>query len=303
MRLRRNMNIIAILLSVVALWFVYRLGWFTRPAAWQVTTGWSRIPDSERTGSKLNEEFTLQWLGHSGFIVRWSGVTLLLDPNVATHCTVSHRIMRAPSASALDIDADAALISHAHYDHMNIDTLMSVKSLGATYVPDRSEIFFAEEQASRTKVKPIRVGEAVRVGPLEIIAVPAAHHGNRFHPLHSHYLAVGYIIRSPTRTLYYAGDTAAHNNFDFIRDQYHPHVAILPIGAYAPRIPLKWHHLTPEEAADVGQRLRVEKVVPCHFGTFTLSFDKPASALPRFARAAKAKGLAWVMPEFASEQP
>jgi L-ascorbate metabolism protein UlaG (beta-lactamase superfamily) len=295
------MMLLITFLVVLGSWAAWRLGWFTTPASWQETTGWKRIPAAERPQSPLDEEFELTWLGHAGFIVRWQGVTLLLDPNVSMRCTVSRRLMQPPPATALDIPVDAALISHAHYDHLNFDTLMKVRSFGTTLVPAGSETFFDEEQARHTRVRPVRLGESVRVGPLEIIPVPAAHHGNRFHPLHSHYLAVGYIIRSPTRTLYYSGDTAAHNNFEGLREQYHPHVAILPIGAYAPRIPLQWHHLNPEQAVEAAFRLGVEKVVPCHFGTFTLSLDFPASALPWFAHAAKARGLNWSMPQFATE--
>jgi L-ascorbate metabolism protein UlaG (beta-lactamase superfamily) len=281
---------------------LYLLGWFTPPQPWETSTGWNRLPVDQRPTQPLAEEFTLDWLGHSGFILRWAGQTILLDPNTSTRCTVSRRTMELPSTLAAVGRAEAVLISHAHYDHLNVDTLKRVPAMDSTAIPAGAEHYLAEAEA-HTHPRPVRVGDVLRVGPLEIIPVPAAHNGNRFHPLQSRIPAVGYIIRSPTRTLYYAGDTAFHNNFAALRDRYHPDVAILPIGAYAPRLPLKYHHLNPEEAVQAAQQLGVKTTVPCHFGTFTLSFDRPNAALPRFAAAAKKAGLKWVMPTIAVREP
>ena len=297
------MRIASVIIVLVAglLWAIYALGWCTKPAGWMDTTGWKRIPPLQQPPPAPPDEFELRWLGHAGLLVRWQGVTLLLDPNAALRCTVSRRVMRPPADVANIGPVDAVLISHAHYDHLNLDTLMKLPSIGFTAVPEGAEVYFDAAQAAHAHPRAVRRHEPFRVGALEIIPVPAAHNGNRFHPLRSRKPAVGYVIRSSTRTLYVAGDTARHNEFEEIRGRYHPDVAVLPIGAYLPRLPLKYHHLNPEEAVEVAVLLGVERVVPYHFGTFRLSLDHPASALPRFAAEAARRGVVWSMPVFAEE--
>ena len=296
----RGMVLLGIALLV---WLVYLLGWFTPPRRWEMATGWDRIPPAQRapffTDFAAEESFALDWLGHSGFVLRWAGQTILLDPNTSTRCTVSRRVLELPEDIARVVAVDAVLISHAHYDHLNVDTLKRVPTIGFTAIPAGAEIYLAES-AAHTHPRPVVAHEKITLGSLEIFPVPAAHNGNRFHPLKSKIPAVGYIIRSPTRTLYYAGDTSFALDFASIRDRYHPDLAILPIGAYSPRIPLKFHHLNPEEAVQAAHILGVKTTVPCHFGTFTLSFDRPSAALPRFAAAAQAAGLNWVMPALAT---
>jgi L-ascorbate metabolism protein UlaG (beta-lactamase superfamily) len=314
--IRRMTPVLALI--ALAAWLLYLLGWFTPPRRWETATGWDRIPypcvaargaattpdascssaSAKLTPAALDEEFTLDWLGHSGFVLRWAGQTILLDPNTSLRCTVSRRAMELPEDIARVGAVDAVLISHAHYDHLNVDTLKRVERIGFTTIPAGAEGYLMESSA-HTHPRAVVAHEKISLGPLEIFPVPAAHNGNRFHPLKSKIPAVGYIIRSPTRTLYYAGDTSFALDFASIRDRYHPDVAILPIGAYAPRIPLKFHHLNPEEAVQAAQILGAKTTIPCHFGTFTLSFDRPSSALPRFAAAAQAAGLSWVMPALA----
>ena len=290
--------ILPLLGLALALWLLYLLGWFTAPRRWEVATGWNRIPAGQHPVGGLDEEFHLDWLGHSGFVLRWAGQTILLDPNTSTRCTVSRRVLE-PSAPIGQVGpVDAVLISHAHYDHLNVDTLKQVPHIGFTALPAGAEGYLADT-AAHTRPRPVTAHEKITLGPLEIFPVPAAHNGNRFHPLKSRIPAVGYIIRSPTRTLYYAGDTSFALDFAALREQYHPDVAILPIGAYAPRLPLKFHHLNPEEAVQAAQILGVKTTIPCHFGTFTLSFDRPSAALPRFADAAQQAGLPWRMPALA----
>lgn len=289
--------LIAALLAL-ATGLLYLLGWFTPPRPWEIATGWNRMAAGRHPIGSLDEEFTLDWLGHSGFVLRWAGQTILLDPNTSARCTVSRRTMTLPADIAGVGRVDAVLISHAHYDHLNVDTLKRVPAIGFTAIPAGADGYLAES-AAHTHPRPVVAHEKITLGPLEIFPVPAAHNGNRFHPLKSKIPAVGYIIRSPTRTLYYAGDTSFALDFASIRDRYHPDLAILPIGAYSPRLPLKFHHLNPEEAVKTACMLGVTTTIPCHFGTFTLSFDRPYAALPRFAAAAQKAGLNWRMPVFA----
>jgi len=292
--------IILVCAAVVSLWL---LGWFSDRRSWEEATGWNRIPAAERPDESfvVEDEPLIRWLGHSGFVMRWHGVTLLLDPNLSDHCTVSKRIMDIPPALN-GIGPVHVLISHAHFDHLNQDTLVSIPELASIHIPDGSEVFLERINRDVTQVVPVKKGTTYEVGALRITPVRAAHNGNRFHPLRSQFDAVGYMIQSPEgTTLYYAGDTAYDNGWDELRETYRPDIAILPIGAYAPRIPLKYHHLNPEEAAKAASELGVKKVIPCHFGTFTLSFDRPSSALPLFAKAAKLKKLTWSMPVFFSD--
>ncbi|MCB1070977.1 MAG: MBL fold metallo-hydrolase [Kiritimatiellae bacterium] len=285
------------LLIVMAVWL---LGWFGKRQDWTITTGWNAIPAEYRPqpSKAMPDEPWIRWLGHSGFVIRWHGETLLLDPNLSDHCTVSKRIMNFPP-DLTALGPAHALISHAHFDHLNQDTLVGLPELTTILIPSGSEIFLDRIDTNATHIRPVVEGTSYQLGELRITPVAAAHNGNRFHPLRSQFDAVGYMIQSPQgTTLYYAGDTAYANPWSVLRETYHPDIAILPIGAYAPRIPLKFHHINPEEAVKAATELGVRKVIPCHFGTFTLSFDRPSAALPRFARAIQGKPLRWEMPQF-----
>ena len=275
-------------------------GALARPTDWRSATGWSEIPADRRPPaaplwSGGSDEPRLEWLGHSGFRIEWAGTTLLLDPNLSPRCTVSARRFEPPLAAHELGAIDAALISHAHFDHLDLPTLSGVPSLGSILLPRGSEHDLAGMRPS-TRIVPMAAGETRAVGGLEVTAVPAAHNGHRLHPLASRRPALGWIVRRGDDALYYAGDTGRRNDFDAIRREFRPRVAILPIGAYLPRYPMKYYHLSPEEAVDVAIELGVEAVVPCHFGTFTLALDHHAAALPRFAAAARARGVRWSMP-------
>jgi L-ascorbate metabolism protein UlaG (beta-lactamase superfamily) len=291
-------------LALPALLAAGRLGWLDEPRPWPQATGWERLPREQRPTS--THIFTprpgsppprLEWLGHSGFVLRWNGATVLIDPNVSGRCTVSRRLL-APRPDVAGIGPiDAVLISHAHFDHLDLPTLRSLPSLANLVVPEGAESYVDAAWWPDVAIHVVQPGVRLRIGPLEVHAVAAAHNGSRLHPLRSRRLAVGFVVRSGGQAIYYAGDTGARNDFDAIRERFRPQAAILPIGGYSPRWPLERYHLSPEQAVEVGRRLRVETVIPCHFGTYTLSLDRPEAALPRFAAAAAAEGVRWIMPQ------
>jgi L-ascorbate metabolism protein UlaG (beta-lactamase superfamily) len=203
-----------------------------------------------------------------------------------------------PAVPASELgEIDAVLISHAHFDHLDLPTLEALNGPLTIVVPAGSEDLLAAFSARGVRVRGMRPGERLRVGELELVAVAADHNGGRLHPLRSRRLAVGYVVRGPGGSIYYAGDTGRGAPFDAIAREHHPRAALLPIGAYAPAWPIGRYHLSPEQAAVVARRLGVEVVVPCHFGTFRLALDPPSEALPRFAAAARRADVRWILPE------
>jgi len=300
-------------------------GWGRAPEPWQQSTGWDRIDPALRPAAPRSrfvlggqgasatgepdgtgETIDLHWLGHSGFLLEWRGVRLLLDPNTSDHCTIAPRLMEP----AVDVGAlgpiDAVLVSHAHYDHLDLPTLAAVRDLRMIVVPAGSEEYVADLAPARgregAEIIGLEEGISAAVGPLTVTAVHARHNGNRHHPLASRHLAVGYVIHAGGESVYFAGDTGDGSHLDAIGAELHPRLAILPIGAFSPPVPIGLYHLSPEQAVSAGRRLGAEVVVPCHFGTFVLALDRATTALPRFARAANAAGLAWAMPELLTEE-
>ena len=287
--------LIAVLLVALVAW---QFDWLSGEQPWERATGWNRIPADQRAplATQLGERGPeIAWLGHAGFRLRWAGATILLDPNTSSHVTVARRALEQPAALGA---VDGVAISHAHFDHMNESTLRGIDARVPILVPAGSEAYLPD----RTTI-PLRLHESTRIGAVEVIAVPAAHNGSRFHPWKSEKMAVGYILKANGYTVYFAGDTSFANDFVGIRDRYRPDAAILPIGCFAPRFPFKIHHVSPEEAVAAAKILGVSVVVPCHFGTYRLTGDRPATALPRFARAAAESGVSWLMPVLWGQQP
>jgi L-ascorbate metabolism protein UlaG (beta-lactamase superfamily) len=293
------MALFSLLVLAAAAW---HFRWFRPASNWQEATGFALLPESMRPAAAPMGPAgpqSLHWLGHSGFLLSWAGQRLLVDPHAGDWVTFSRRAQRPPAPPATWGEIDAALITHAHRDHLHPATLAAVPRLRQVILPVGAEAYLPALPGSIPRL-PARAHQVIALGELDIIPVPAAHNGSRHHPWRGGPAALGYVIRRGGGALYHAGDTAFSLDFEAIRERYHPRWAVLPIGAFAPRFPLRIHHFSPEEAVQAGRRLGVESVWPCHFGTFTLSLDRPSTALPRFARAAQAAGLAWGLPPFLS---
>ena len=301
-RLVRAARIGAVVACGLALALGAWTGWFSKAQPWEVATGWRDIPERDRPQPEptplldaTRQDPVVRWLGHSGFLVEWQGTRLLLDPNTSAWCRIARRLLEPVDVTRLG-PVDAALISHAHYDHLDLPTLSRLRELHAIVLPAGSERYLDGPRFETIAKLPLLPGQAARIGALEVVAVPAAHHGSRYHPLPSRRLALGYVIRAGEHALYYAGDTGHDGPFAMVRERFHPELAILPIGAYQPAFPMRLYHLSPEDAVEAAQTLGVETVIPAHVGTFALALDRPAAALPRFAHSAREHGVRWVLP-------
>ena len=227
----------------------------------------------------VNGQVRITWIGHSTFIIQHRGRNILTDP-IFGNCqpVPSSRLRRfAPpgvASSALPEIHDV-LISHCHYDHLDAPT---IKALGAAphyWLPEGLSPWFHRRGIRRCRELAWWQSASLADG-LDIHCVPAQHFAARgpFDRNHTHWC--GWVLRSPERTIYFAGDTGYCPIFKEIGGRFAGFdVSMIPIGAYRPRWIMQPIHVDPYEAVQIHLDVRSRRSVPCHWGTFRLTDEPP----------------------------
>jgi N-acyl-phosphatidylethanolamine-hydrolysing phospholipase D len=235
---------------------------------------------------------TVTWVGHATLLVQMDHVTFLTDPIWSdTASPVSWLGPRRAVAPGLALDAlpplDFVLISHDHYDHLDLPTLTALARAHpqAVFVTPLGNGALLQE-AGIANVRELDWGARTDVAGVAVNCVPVQHWSARGIGDERRRLWGGFAVIGKTRSFFFGGDTgyspdfadagAAFGRFD---------LAALPIGAYAPTAMMRPFHMDPEEAVRAGRDLRAERLVPMHYGTFDLS-DEPFDEPPRRFRAA-----------------
>lgn len=222
----------------------------------------------------------ITWIGHSTVLIELDGVRLLTDPLLRNR--VAHLRRVVPVEADAGSNADAVLISHLHYDHLDLPSLRRLDRSRLLVVPRGARPLVAK-QGFRHVVE-VEPGERVDVNGVTVEATYAEHDGNRG-PLGAKASAVGFLASGSGR-IYFAGDT---DLFERMSDLAPLDVAILPVAGWGPRLPPG--HLDPRLAAQALALLRPRVAVPVHWGTYRrigLSRDpavlrEPAESFVEFA--------------------
>jgi L-ascorbate metabolism protein UlaG (beta-lactamase superfamily) len=199
----------------------------------------------------------ITWIGHSTVLIELDGVRLLTDPLLRNR--VAHLRRVVPVEADAGSNADAVLISHLHYDHLDLPSLRRLDRSRLLVVPRGARSLVAK-QGFRHVVE-VEPGERVDVNSVTVEATYAEHDGNRG-PLGTKASAVGFLASGNGR-IYFAGDT---DLFERMSDLAPLDVAILPVAGWGPRLPPG--HLDPRLAAQALALLRPRIAVPVHWGTY-----------------------------------
>jgi L-ascorbate metabolism protein UlaG (beta-lactamase superfamily) len=206
-------------------------------------------------------------------LLELDGVRLLTDPVLRKR--VLHLRRRVPLPSEPLTDLTAALVSHVHYDHLD---LPSLRSLGAVPVVVPRGARRAVRRLA--DVRELDVGEEIRFGAVSVLATPAEHESARL--LHRSSRAVGYVV-SGSRRVYFAGDTDLFPEMAGLAESLD--VALVPVAGWGSKVGVG--HLDPERAARAVQLLKPRVAVPIHWGTLSTpnraASDEPPEAFRRFA--------------------
>jgi L-ascorbate metabolism protein UlaG (beta-lactamase superfamily) len=201
----------------------------------------------------------LTWIGHSTVFLALDGVRLLTDPVLRDR--LWHLRRQAPGADATKYaDVDVVLVSHLHFDHLDLPSLKQLGCGVPLVVPRGGGGLLVRRGFQR--VVEVEAGEEVRIGALTIRATHAEHNGTRL-PLGTKAPALGYVIGG-SRRIYFAGDTDLFE--DLVEIGRDLDVALLPIWGWGPSAGPG--HLDPRRAAEALRLLRPLLAVPIHWGTY-----------------------------------
>jgi N-acyl-phosphatidylethanolamine-hydrolysing phospholipase D len=249
---------------------------------------------------------TATWIGHATLLVRHDGVRYLTDPAWSERAGPGGRIgarrFVPPALAIAELPPiDFVVISHNHYDHLDLPALAELHRLqpGVRFLVPLGNAELLREEGI-TGVTELDWGESVRVGGVEVRCLPSQHWSARGLFDENRALWSSWAVLGEARRVYFSGDTGAFDGFAEIGRQLGPfQLAALPIGAYEPARMMQPVHLNPEETVAAGQALRAERIVGIHWGTYDLT-DEPLGEPPvRFRAALAAAGIAeergWVL--------
>jgi L-ascorbate metabolism protein UlaG (beta-lactamase superfamily) len=200
----------------------------------------------------------IEYVGHATVVVDLDGVRLITDPLLRNR--VAHLRRAVPVDAKALRGLDAVLVSHAHYDHLDLPSLERLGKKVPLVVP-RGLGGLLRKRRFETVVE-VEVGEGLHIGGLEIRAVPAEHDGGRG-PFGVSAAALGYVVRG-SRSVYFAGDT---DLFEGMAGLGPLDLALVPIWGWGPG--LGPGHLDPKRAAEAIARLRPRMAIPIHWGTYS----------------------------------
>jgi N-acyl-phosphatidylethanolamine-hydrolysing phospholipase D len=224
------------------------------------------------------------WLGHGSWLVQIAGRSILIDPIFSDYCSPlplpGMRRLQPPGMLPAELPGiDAILLTHSHYDHLDLPSLRQVPGNPHIVLPTGHLSWM--EARGFTNVAECAWHESVRLAdPLIAHAVPAQHFTARtlFDRNRGHWC--GWVIEAGDTRVYFAGDTGYAPIFEEIGRRFGPpDLAVIPIGAYAPRWVMKPMHVNPPEAVRMHGEVQARCSAASHWGTFRLT-DEPMGEPP-----------------------
>jgi L-ascorbate metabolism protein UlaG (beta-lactamase superfamily) len=279
-----------------------------KPTPWPDWVDWAPGSGPSRPPAIVDDDHVrVTWVNHSTALIQMSGVNILTDPvwsaRVGPTSWLGPARHHAPGVRFEDLPRiDAVLISHDHYDHMDLPTLERlaardgprvISGLGNGRLLDRALIRPHQE---------LDWWDCRSIGRVRVCAVPAQHNSRRGIADGARTLWVGFWVESSAGSVFFAGDTGFGPHFAAIRARMGaPCVALLPIGAYLPRWFMKDIHMSPADAVRAEDVLGPRLAIAVHFATFQQSDEgmwEPAGELGLALAKTPAVRAPFVVPDF-----
>ena len=279
-------------------WLVDRY-WRGTKATWPA---WAPSQYADRPPARVEGvALRVSYVGHASLLIQTAGVNILLDPVWSKRASpfrfIGPKRGNDPGVAFADLPPiDVVLVSHGHYDHLDLTTLSRLAAahrprvitpLGNdTIMRNHDPVIRAEAYDWNDRVD---IGAAVAA-----TLVPTHHWSARNLSDRNMSLWASFVIETPGGRIYFVADSGyvEGRHFRSARERHGPfRLAILPIGAYEPRWFMRDQHMNPAESVQAFIDCGAELALGHHYGTFQLT-DEPIDApLVALAEALNAAGI------------
>ena len=172
------------------------------------------------------------------------------------------------------------LISHDHYDHLDMATVPHLTRRGSRFfVPLGIGAHLERWGVPAAQVEELEWWQSRSLGPLQIVCTPTRHYSGRGLDNRSSTLWSSWTVVGPQHRFFYSGDTGYGRLFKDIGERFGPFdLAFVKIGAYGPGDAWTDIHMTPEQAVQVSRDVRGRRMFPVHWSTINLAYhdwDEP----------------------------
>lgn len=244
---------------------------------------------------------TVVWFGHSSYLIKSKGVTILADPVFSGYASpVSFFGKAYPGSNVYRVEdmptIDLLILSHDHYDHLDYETITKL-------IPKVKKFYTALGVGAHLERWGVPADRIVEFDwweshhvdtDLDLTAVPARHFSGRS-LARGKTLWTAFVMKIHGYSLYLGGDSGYGTHFKEIGDRYGPFdLAILECGQYGKDWPNI--HMFPEEVATAAQELRAKTVLPVHWAKFSLANHAWTDPIERFTKRAAEQQLATTTP-------
>jgi len=245
----------------------------------------------------LEDDNYAVWIGHSTFLIKKNGITILTDPIFSDRASPFNSIgPKRLIPAAIDLKAipkiDFVTVSHNHYDHLDIHSLISISK-------NHPDAIFLVPAGDRDLLKRKRIKnvhefewwESFKSDDIEFTFTPVQHWSKRGLFDRNKSLWGGWYISTSDYSLYHAGDTGYSKDFIDTKIKLgSPKYAFIPIGAYDPEWFMAESHVNPEDAVQIMLDLEAEEAFGMHWATFTLTDEDTLEPMIRLNKASRKIG-------------
>jgi len=254
---------------------------------WQLTRKrgpWNKWTDAQPGSNPVprisGEDLRATFINHATVLIQTQGLNILTDPIWSERASpvrwAGPKRHRPPGMKFEDLPRiDIVLISHNHYDHLDIQTLLRLHAdHHPRFVVGLGNHAFLTARGIDNVVE-LDWWEVAKVSDeLYVTCVPAKHFSGRGLTDADATLWCGFVIHTPGGNIYFAGDTGMGSHLKAIKERFRRfRLVLFPIGAYLPRWFMHPVHLSPSEAVEVHLLLEPRLSIAIHFGTFALGDD------------------------------
>ena len=236
------------------------------------------IPNLKNKIEAIPDEDFITWIGHGTFLIRLAGEYWITDPIFSNRALLPKRVT-PPAITTKELneltDRVNVIISHNHYDHLDVDSIRSLPPGSRFFVPLGLKRYV--ESFHNGEVRELDWWESIDLeGGTKLVCLPAQHWSRRIGQNANSTLWASYMLITPGTSIYYGADSGYFKGFREIGRLF-PNIsyALLPVTAYHPRWFMHYAHMNSTEALDAFRELGAKYFMPTQWGTFHLGENPP----------------------------